>query len=171
MIKKVLKIISIVILVFLFLFVCGFLFGQFHFPYDMIKSGINCVEGEDGYYAFEWSIPKKMLYTGGGVSKVVVNDIENSLEYRYYFIAGTSNRWSLWFNQVYKRDQYVKVNDDGCMWESDYKKSWRYLAIYYLNPDGTAVLLWEHPDAEEIIERTGTELLPPGEYRVIVPHR
>jgi len=112
-----------------------------------------------------------MLYTGGGVSKVVVNDTENSLEYRYYFIAGTSNRWNLWFNQVYKRDQYVKVNDDGCMGESDYKKSWRYLAIYYLNPDGTAVLLWEHPDAEEIIERTGTELLPPGEYRVIVPHR
>ena len=57
------------------------------------------------------------------------------------------------------------------MWESDYENGWRYLAIYYLNPDGTAVLLWEHPDAEEIIERTGTELLPPVEYRVIVPHR
>jgi len=170
MIKKVLKIISIVILVFLFLFVCVFLFGKIHFPYDMIEGGITCVKDENGYNTFEWAKPKRMKFTGG-VSRVVVNDTENSLQYRYYFIVGNASRWDIWFNSVYKRDMYHKVSDDGWIPFEHRETPTRYLAFYYLNPDGTVVLLWEHPDAEEIIERTGTELLPPGEYRVIVPHR
>ena len=167
---RILKIISIVILVFLFLFVCGFLFGQFHFPYDMIEGGITCVKDEKGYNTFEWSIPKDTLYTGR-LSKVVVNDTDNSLQYIYRFIEGNASRWDIWFNSVYERDMYHKVSDDG--WDPGYDRATptRYLAIYYLNPDGTAVLLWEHPDAEEIIERTGTELLPPTEYFYERPNR
>ncbi|MBP3387756.1 MAG: hypothetical protein J6L23_04390, partial [Clostridia bacterium] len=82
MIKKVLKIISIVILVFLFLFVCVFLFGKIQIPYDMIEGGITCVKDEKGYNTLEWAIPKDTLYTGR-LSKVVVNDTENSLQYIY----------------------------------------------------------------------------------------
>ena len=44
----------------------------------------------------------------------------------------------------------------------------RYLAVYYLNPDGTAVLVWEHPDAQNIIERTQAELEPPESYVIRV---
>ena len=62
-----------------------------------------------------------------------------------------------------------KVSDDGWDPTRDKATTIRYLGVYYLNPDGTFVLVWEHPDAEEIIERTGTELLPLNEY--ITPRR
>ncbi len=170
MIKKVLKILSIVILVFLFLLVCGFLFGKIQIPYDMIEGGITCVKDEKGYNTFEWSIPKNTLYTGR-LSKVVVNDTENSLEYIYDFMECNASRWDIWFNSTYRRDMYHKVSDDGWMPFEPKETTRRYLAFYYLNPDGTVVLLWEHPDAEEIIERTGTELLPPTEYFYERPNR
>ena len=170
MIKKVLKILSIVILVFLFLLVCVFLFGKIQIPYDMIEGGITCVKDEKGYNAFEWSMPKRMKFTGR-ISKPVVDDSDNSLKYHYWFIEAHASRWDIWFNSVYERDMYHKVSDDGWDPARDKATTIRYLAVYYLNPDGTAVLLWEHPDAEEIIERTGTELLPPTEYLYERPNR
>ena len=40
----------------------------------------------------------------------------------------------------------------------------KYIGVYYLNPDGTLVSIWEHPDAQLIIERTQTDVKSPDSY-------
>ena len=176
--KRILKIISIVILAFVILFALIFVFGTAPIHYDQMKMGYTYTEN-NGNIEFEYYLTDKVGYTGG-VSWPVVYDYDNGVKYSYWYITIHAKRWDIWFNSCKHTNPYFILDKSGreigdeipaiSYTREEYMENpgllnTKYLAVYYLNPDGTLVLVWEHPDAEEIIERTGTELLPPTEYK------
>ncbi|MBQ6905774.1 MAG: hypothetical protein IJN75_02025 [Clostridia bacterium] len=179
--KRILKIISIVILAFVILFALIFVFGTAPIHYDQMKMGYTYIEN-NGVIEFEYYLTDKVAYKGGR-SRPIVYDYDNDVKYYYRYITISAKRWDVWFNSCKHTDPYFRLDKSGReigrgIDESYTKEEYlenpnllpsRCLGVYYLNPDGTFVLVWEHPDAEEIIERTGTELLPLNEY--ITPRR
>ncbi len=161
--------------------------------YDDMDVGIRTVAGEDGLIRFEYGIsfePIGGISHNGSTSKTVLIDYNSGIRYYYKYTYLVAPRWNLWFeNGAILGEDPVLTPDGGDRrrpgWfgetdrpqhtKDDYLDNpdllvSRYLRIYYENPDYTYVLLWEHPEAEEIIARAGIELGEPADYRIDFTH-
>lgn len=175
--KKRVVIVSIILAVLLFLFIYNYLFGMTSMYYDDIE--ITYTE-KDGNIYFEYMLTDKGGFSSGGLSLIpVVYDYDYGIRYHYYCFDVAASRWNIWFYPAKTSIQDFILDEDGNEIHSGketdhYTKEEllehpglmdiRYIRVYYLNPDGTLVLLWEHPDAELIIERTQAEIESPEYY-------
>lgn len=175
--KKSVVVISIILAVLLFLLIYSYLFGMTAMYYDDIE--ITYTE-ENGNTCFEYMLTDKGGFTSGGLSLIpVVYDYDYGVRYHYYCFNVAASRWDSWFHPAKTSIYDFILDEDGNEIHSGketdhYTKeelrenpglmAIRYIRVYYLNPDGTLVLLWEHPDAELIIERTQTEIESPEYY-------
>ncbi len=116
----------------------------------------------------------------GDISSSVLFDYEKGIRYVYAFQGVKDSYLHLWFNKGIRED-YFCVNakgedaDQGRYYKDyekdeytveDYKRNpglmfMCFIRIYYENPDGTYVLMWEHPEAEAIADALGGKLPEP----------
>ena len=158
--KKAIKIICIILFVTALILLLLYVFNEIPVSYDEIESGIEAVE-EDGIIHFEFYLtdaPGGMFM--GDVSPPILTDPETGIEYIYHGFQFRCSRWNRWVHPGKMDNPYLTFTKEG---ESQ-QNSVRYLRIYYINPDGSLVLIWEHPDAEAIIERALDAVPPPEKY-------
>ena len=98
----------------------------------------------------------------GGISREVLTDPENNVEYRYYDISVTASRFYICFDKSLLHDKYFKLDGDyreyrgkGSALGGDGSGLPCILRVFYRDPDGHRTLIWEHPDADSITERIG----------------
>jgi len=178
--------ISAVVLAILLIVLYTYYFGEYTLFYEDMYDGIKPVM-RDGFITFDMYMTDSGLigYRGGGASKTVLNDYEKGSSYRYYAISVYAQRWHLEHNKGVLHNLYLKLFPDGRDYANgdltrywffdkdiDYEKSpeemvSKYLRVYYMDPDGTLHLVWQHPDFYEIMARTGAELEAPLNYFIL----
>ncbi len=156
-----------------------YLFGGYHVPVEDMYDDVRVVE-EDGRISFEFSMTDSGT-TGieDEISRPVVYDYENGIKYHYHFMKITAQRFHVFVNPGVTPNPYFVLDENyrevhsGDDWRFDEridyeahpeKMATRYLRVYYVDPNGAVTLLWEHPEAAEILQRTDTKLREPEYY-------
>lgn len=179
--RKNVVIIAIVVAAVLTIIAGGFyLFGGHYVGTDEMYDEIQVINQDDRIL---FSYP---MTRGGAIShrsetsKPVLYDYENGVQYKYQYLRITAQRFHLYFNKG------TLINNDFILdqtghevhtgiskfdptidyYENPQLMATRYLRVYYENPDGSLVLVWEHPQAKEIEERIGTPIKEPEEYKL-----
>lgn len=129
------------------------------------------VKEEDGKIHFYYSLTTGTMKYGGGISKAVIYDYENGIRYYYHYVKIETTRWSQWFQKGKEVDPYFVIFPNGretrlgqldpdrtILTREQYEKDTYllepcYLRVYFVNSDGTKVILWEHPEMDEIIKK------------------
>ena len=127
---------------------------------DMFDDAV--VTERDGITEFAFCLTSggKIGFTGG-ISREVLTDPENNVEYRYYDISVTASRFYIYFDKSLLYDEYFKLDGDFREYRGKSSAAGggselpRILRVFYRDPDGNRVLIWEHPDADAITERIG----------------
>ena len=161
--------------------VCVYLFAGHQVHIDNMSDSINVVH-KDGKIYFEFKATDSgSIEFLGEISKTVLSDYENGIQYHYYFMSVKSQRFHLMFNEGMLSDPYFVLDETGREihaggnWEFDpdvdYEKypskmSTRYLRVFYENKDGSIIMIWEHPQAKEIERRVGTHVKEPKDYKI-----
>lgn len=176
--KKITIIVLAILAIIFLIFVINYLFGMTPINYDDIESGITYTE-DSANIQFEYWLTSKGVSYKGSLSTPVVYDFDNGVRYHYYYFTISAKKWDIWFNNGRNSNPYFVLDKTGKEVHSGEDTSHytedelrenpgllpiKYIGVYYLNPDGTLVLLWEHPDAQLIIERTQTDVKSPGSY-------
>ena len=176
--KKITIIVLAILAIIFLIFVINYLFGMTPIHYDDIESGITYTE-DSANIQFEYWLTSKGVSYKGSLSTTVVYDFDNGVRYHYYYFTISAKKWDIWFNHGRNSNPYFVLDKTGKEVHSGEDTSHytedelqenpgllpiKYIGVYYLNPDGTLVLLWEHPDAQLIIERTQTYVKSPDSY-------
>lgn len=178
--RKKAIIISAILGVLVLILFFAFFFISYKVPYDHMYGGIQAVE-RDGIIEFDFYLTNSgdINFTGG-ISSTVIYDYDYGIKYVYQFMQIKTQRWHVWFKKDVLTSPGFSLTKDGIETHSgadrefdpniDYRENpllmrTRRLRVYYSNPDGSVVLIWEHPDAKEIEERCGAALQEPQYYR------
>jgi len=183
--------ISAAVLAILLIVLYTYYFGEYTLFYEDMYDGIKPVM-RDGFITFDMYMTDSgsINYRNIAVSNPVINDYEKGSVYMYYAIRVQAQRWYLIHSKGVHTHDYLEVFPDGRnrfvggylnkYWtfdkNIDYEKepdkmAPKYLRVYFMDPDGTLHLVWQHPDFDEIIERTGAELEAPLNYFILGPGR
>jgi len=171
-------IVSVILVILFIISAITFLFGLTPIHYDNIESGITYTENS-GNIEFEYFLTSKGGSLSGSISTPVIYDYDDGVRYHYYYFTIYAQRWNIWLHPGKDSHPYFILDKTGKEIHSGentshYTKdelienpgllSIKYIRVYYLNPDGSLVLVWEHPDAQLIIERTQTDVKSPDSY-------
>lgn len=171
-------IVSVILVIIFIISAITFLFGLTPIHYDNIESGITYTENS-GNIEFEYFLTSKGVSHSGSISTPVIYDYDDSVRYHYYYFTIYAQRLNIWLHPGKNSHPYFILDTTGKETHSGentshYTKdelienpgllSQKYIGVYYLNPDGSLVLVWEHPDAQLIIERTQTDVKSPDSY-------
>lgn len=177
--KKLAILLSIVGVVLVLVMLLCF-FADYHVSTDDMYEDIRVV-GRDGKIGFVYSLTDQgTIGINDEISKPVLYDYENGITYHYFFLSVTAQRFHVIMNPAPVEHEFFFIDETG---REAGKRSWRfdpaldysehpermdtrYLRVYYANPDGSMVLVWEHPQAREIEGRVGTPIKPPEDYRI-----
>ena len=177
--KKIVILLSVIGAVLLLLLVLYY-FADHHVSTDEMYDDIRVVR-RNGKNAFVYSLTDEgTIGISDEISMPVLYDYENGIKYSYYFLIVTAQRFHISMNRAPLEHEFFFIDDTGKEsgrgnWRFDPAVDYaehpdrmdsRYLRVYYANPDGSMVLVWEHPQAPEIEGRVGTPIRAPQDYRI-----
>ena len=178
--KKIRVVLLLIVASLLGILACLYFFGDHHVSTDEMHGEVKAIE-KDGRIYFEYEMTDSgIIGVQDEVSQTVLYDYENGIQYRYYYMCVTAQRFHLLLNKGTIVHESFVLDETGReihrgKWQFDPTVDYtenptlmgtRYLRVYYENPDGSMILVWEHPQAKEIEERIGTPVKDPEEYKI-----
>ncbi len=139
---------KIIIIVLLLLITGGIIARQVYmnterrYDFDEIAGGVQMIYNEDtNTYQMAYYFPKTCCLHGDDFD-VLYTD-ENGIEYwrMYYYLS--AQPWQVRDHSEYNLNGWAQYYPDGLLYGTYGDVNVRVIEIYYLNSDGSTVLLWE----------------------------